>query len=578
MSKETIDTPVLTVSVGQMSTRGVKPENQDFHGIGVPDTPLLATKGIVVALADGISTSRMGRQAAEMAVQGLVGDYYDTPESWTVKTSATRVIAATNSWLHAQGRRAHINSADEGWVTTLAALILKANHAHILYVGDSRVWQISGRSLQPLTQDHVLHTDGARPMLARAMGATAQVDVSYAQRQIVAGDIFVLTTDGIHDTLDMRMAVDAIDTAVDLQSAAETIVQTALDAGSADNLSIQIIRVETVPPADSDDMLEGLHLLAVPPPPKPGDLVDGCRIIRPLHTNDRSHIHLVQTPGGTRAAMKFPAVSIQDTPDFRRSFAMEEWIARRIDNPHVLRAVPLNVSRTKLYTLTEFVTGQTLRQWMHDNPNPPLQQVRGIIEQIVTGLRTFHRREMLHQDIRPENVMIDADGSVKIIDFGAVFVAGVSEATRSPRDTDVPGTMQYAAPEYFAGEMASRASDLYSVGVIAYEMLTGRLPYGAQVARIRSRRDRANLRYASARDTTNAVPDWIDHALRRAVHPDPTRRHPVMSEFVADLRRPAVDWKPDRQMPLMDRNPTQFWQIVSAALAFVIAILLATRS
>ena len=108
--------------------------------------------------------------------------------------------------------------------------------------------------------------------------------------------------------------------------------------------------------------------------------------------------------------------------------------------------------------------------------------MRGIVEQIARGLRAFHRMEMLHQDLRPENVMIDKTGTVKIIDFGAVRVAGVAETER-PADRDrIKGTAQYTAPEYFLGEGGTPQSDLFSLGVIAYQMLTGRLPYGARMA------------------------------------------------------------------------------------------------
>ena len=575
MSRDPSAPDVLAVSLGQASLRGRKAENQDFHGAHLPRWPALATKGIVVALADGISTSARGREAAEMAVQAMTSDYYDTPESWTVRTSAGRVIDAVNAWLHAQGRRAHVASADEGWVTTLAALVLKGRRAHVLHVGDSRVWRLAGRSLQPLTEDHLQRLDADRPMLSRALGAAARVEVDHRTEEIAPGDVFLLTTDGVHDALDMRGVAALVAAAPTPQAAAEAIARAAQAAGGADDITVQVVRVDTVPPAAGADLAREAGTLPVPAPPRPGDVIDGLRVIRPLHVNHRSHIHLVEGPDGARAAMKIPATDLRDDPGALRHFAMEDWIARRIDSPHVLRAAAGAPRRTKLYTLTEYVEGRTLRQWMHDTPAPSLEAVRGIVEQIVAGLRAFHRREMLHRDLRPENVMLDADGSVRIIDFGAVHVAGVAEAARTPRDDDIPGTMQYAAPEHFAGEAAGPASDLYSLGVIAYELLTGHLPYGAQVARVRSRRDRLRLRYRPARDAGGAVPDWVDHALRRAVHPDPGRRHPALSEFAADLRRPAPDWTPARHVPLIERDPVRVWQAVSLALAIAVAVLLA---
>ena len=83
--------------------------------------------------------------------------------------------------------------------------------------------------------------------------------------------------------------------------------------------------------------------------------------------------------------------------------------------------------------MTEFIEGQTLKQWMIDNPKPDLETVRGIVEQIAKGLRAFHRKEMLHQDLRPDNIMIDKTGTAKIIDFGSTKITGVAEAAPPDR-------------------------------------------------------------------------------------------------------------------------------------------------
>ena len=98
---------------------------------------------------------------------------------------------------------------------------------------------------------------------------------------------------------------------------------------------------------------------------------------------------------------------------------MEDWIAKRINNPHVLKALPAKRKRNYLYIVTEFIDGQNLSQWIIDNPKPKIEIVRNIIEQVAKGIQAFHRQEMIHQDIRPNNIMIDASGTVKIIDFGS---------------------------------------------------------------------------------------------------------------------------------------------------------------
>src|SRR3954470_14911166 len=140
----------LHISIGQHSDKGRKQTNQDFHGVLVPDEPLLSLKGIAVVLADGISSSNVSHVASESAVKSFLTDYYCTSESWSVKNSAQRVLAATNSWLHSQTRRSQY-AYDKGYVCTLSAMVIKSATAHVFHVGDSRIYRVSGNTLEQLT-------------------------------------------------------------------------------------------------------------------------------------------------------------------------------------------------------------------------------------------------------------------------------------------------------------------------------------------------------------------------------------------------------------------------------------------
>lgn len=564
--------PGLAVTIGQHSDAGRKPANQDFHGALVPHGQALTLKGVAVAIADGVSSSPVSREAAETAVKSLLTDYYCTSDAWTVKTAASRVIAATNSWLHAQNRRMHLESVDLGRVCTLSALILKHRRAHLFHVGDSRIWQVVGDGLEPLTQDHRVTLSAEESYLGRAMGAQADIEIDYRCIDLKPGDTFLLTTDGVHDRMDPRAAVRALREVGDLDAAARSIAQSALEQGSVDNLTIQIVRIDRLPDPGGPVQVEEISRLPILDPPKAGTVIDGFRILRAIHDNARSHIYLALAPDGSQVALKIPSVDLRDNPAYLRRFLMEEWIARRIVSPHVIAAAAPPETRTGLYTVTEYVDGRTLRQWMIDNPKPDLDRVRDIVDQIVQGLRAFHRREMLHQDLRPENVMIDRNGTVKIIDLGSTHVAGVAEA--GPVEDAILGTLQYAAPEYFTGDSAGWRSDLFSLGVIAYEMLTGRLPYGTAVSKARSRRDLRRLTYRPARGEDSPVPDWMDDTLRRAVHPDPFRRQAALSEFAAELRAPGPGWRARNQRPLVERDPVRFWKTVSLLLAGLVVFLL----
>jgi len=570
----------LRISIGAHSDKGQKPGNQDFHGALIPDEPALGLKGIAVAIADGISSSDVSHIASESAVKSFLTDYYCTSDSWSVKTSARRVIAATNSWLHAQTRAGQYGyDRDKGYVCTLSAIVFKAATAHLFHIGDCRIYRLAGHSLEQLTEDHRVTVSSRQSYLGRALGVNPQVEIDYQAVRIDSGDIFVLATDGVYEHVGKRFVADVLnDTSRDLDEAARIIVGEALTQGSPDNLTIEIVRIEEIAAGDAEEI--AIQTEQLPPPPllEPRMVFEGYRIMRELHGSSRSHVYLAIDMETERpVAIKIPSIDLRDDPAYLKRLMMEEWIARRIDNPHVLRACPPARRRDHLYVVTEFIEGQTLAQWMIDNPKPDLEVVRSIVEQIARGLQAFHRMEMLHQDLRPQNIMIDRNGTVKIIDFGAVHVSGVIEADPAAGPERILGTEQYTAPEYFLGEHGSELSDQFSLGVLTYQMLTGRLPYGAQIARARTRTQFRKIRYAPASGGDRAIPAWIDGALQRAVHAAPSRRYESLSEFVFDLRNPNPAYLKSGPAPLIERDPLLFWKAATALLAIAMLILLAAR-
>ena len=568
----------LLVAVGQYSDRGRKETNQDFHGVYVPREPQLSSKGIAIALADGISSSDVSQQASQTAVACFLEDYYCTSEAWSVKTSAQRVLTATNTWLHSQTQQSQYRyEKDRGYVCTLSAMVIKSTTAHVFHVGDARIYRLQGNALEQLTIDHRVQVAQDKSYLSRAMGVSPQIEIDYLTLPLNEGDIFLFATDGVHEHVNPHYLTKVIhEHANDLDKAAKLIADEAYECGSEDNLTTQIVRIEELPSRDAGEIYQQLTRLPFPPDLDARMEFDGYRIVREVHASSRSHVYLaVDTETNTRVIIKAPSTDLRGDPAYLERFMMEEWIARRINSAHVLKPWSQTRKRNYLYLAMEFVDGQALTQWMFDHPKPELETVRGIVEQIAKGLRAFHRMEMLHQDLRPDNIMIDNTGTVKIIDFGSTRVAGIVEIASPIEQFHLLGTAQYTAPEYFLGENGSTRSDLFSLGVIAYQMLTGKLPYGVQVARTRTRAEQRKLKYASALLVDRSLPVWIDGALRKAVHPDPGKRYGELSEFLFDLHRPNAAFLNQTRPPLMERNPVAFWKGVSLILAIVIAILVA---
>jgi serine/threonine protein phosphatase PrpC len=566
----------LQISVGQHSDKGRKDINQDFHGVYIPSEPQLSSKGIAISLADGISSSNVSQIASETAVVGFLEDYYCTSEAWSVKKSAQRVLFATNSWLHSQTRQSQFRyEKDKGYICTFSAMVIKSTTAHIFHVGDTRVYRLRGNELEQLTNDHRLWVSQEQSYLSRALGINPQVELDYKDVPVEKGDVFLFTTDGVYEYTSAKFIINKIaENKDDLDTAAKAIVAEAYDNGSDDNLTIQIVRVESLPELNADEVYQHLTELPFPPALEARMIFDGYRIIREVHASSRSHALLaLDGETKTQVIIKTPSVDLRDDPAYLERFLMEEWIARRLNNAHVLKSFLPTRKRNYLYVVTEFIEGQTLAQWMIDNPKPDIETVRSIIEQIAKGLRAFHRMEMLHQDLRPNNIMIDKTGTVKIIDFGSTRVAGLTENTNPIAQHTILGTAQYTAPEYFLGEGGSTRSDLFSLGVVTYQMLSGRLPYGTQVAKSRTKAAQRKLNYVSVIDEDREIPLWMDEAIKKAVHPNPYNRYEELSEFIYDLRHPNKKFLSKTLPPLMERNPVLFWKSVSFILATILIII-----
>ena len=570
----------LRVSVGQCSEAGRKTVNQDFHGCLHPNGTALACKGVAVALADGISTSAVSAVAAETAVKNFLDDYYATPESWPVKKAGQRVLAAINSWLFAQTRKGpHRFDLERGYVCTFSAVVIKGRHAHLFHVGDARIAYLSGERLEPLTTEHRLWVSASQSYLSRALGMREHLELDYHHYRVEEGAILVLMTDGVYEHVtDADIARAVHDHGADLDRAARRIVDTALTQGSDDNLTVQIVRIDRLAPPGLDSLRDQAAELPFPPALHPRQVLDGYRIVREIHSSPRSHVYLAEEPAsGRQVVLKTPSVERRDDPAYLERLLMEEWVAARIDSPHLVKPAPSASRRTRLYTVFEYIDGQTLEQWLHDHPQPDLATVRRIVEQVAKGLRALHRREMIHQDLRPANILLDRDGNVTLIDFGAVRVKGLAEIALPDTERQILGTAPYTAPEYFLGEPGTPRADLYSLGVIAYQMLSGRLPYGTTVAKTTRPGARGALRYRSLREANPAIPPWVDGCLKKAVHPKPAQRYESLSEFLYDLTHPNPRFVDDRGAPLLERHPLRFWQGLSLLLFVALLALAATH-
>lgn len=577
------------LTVGQSSSSGIKPVNQDFCGTRMATDALRVSKGIPVGIADGISTSNVSQVASEMVVKAFLDDYLATPETWSVKHSVHRVLHATNHWLHTATVSAkhlgHVDACDDappqdrGYVCTFSGIVFKASTAHVFHIGDARIFLYRNGKMSTLTSDHRVPIGTRTSYLTRAMGFEKTLEIDYQSHAIYPGDHFLMLTDGAYQFLTedvLRSAVDNAgddfgkDSENDLDAAARDLIEHAIAGGSDDNLTVQIIRIDRTPDISRQPSFDQRSDLPHPPPLQPGMSFDGYDVLRTLHQGNRSELHLVRDQAsGDCLTLKVLSTELREDADQVERFVTEQWIARRVSNPHLLKSPAVKRTPGYLYSLAEYVEGQTLQQWMRDHPRPTLETVRQIVEQIGKGLQAMHRCEMVHQDLRPANVMIGPGDTATIIDFGSTSVAGLAEANPNQPDTLPLGTVQYMAPEQLLGQQATHRSDLFSLGVITYQMLSGRFPYDSLLARSRTRATQSKLRYQTLIGPHSEIPVWVDGAIRKSVEIHPSRRYEEPSEFLYDLRHPRRELM-TQDDPLIQRDPATFWKRVALILGAVL--------
>lgn len=561
----------LHIRFAQRSEAGRKPENQDTVGARLPEGNILTSKGIAIAIADGVSSSEAAREASQTAITGFLTDYYATPDTWRTQQSAVRVIQSLNSSLWGRSQNSIYG---EGYLSTFSALILKGDSGFIFHVGDTRVYRWRNENLEPLTRDHTQRIDRHTNYLSRALGADPSLEVDMHTFELQAGDLFLLTSDGVHEVIPPAEFSTLIKhNQQDLDQLVNKAIALALHHNSNDNLSIQVACVEQLGSAGQDDAMQILSRLPFPPLLSPGQQLDGLLVKRILHESNRSQVYLVQDEKKQQLVMKTPSVNFQDDPAYIERFAMESWIGTRIHGAQVARVVAPPEARSCLYYLTEYIPGPTLTKLMQERGKLAISDAVELTEHLVRGIRAFHRKDTLHQDLKPDNIVISSKGAM-IVDFGSCWVAGIEElGTPFIRDK-ILGTLDYSAPEYRYGGKISPRSDQFSLAVLLYEMLTGKLPYGNNYGKAMDLKSFQRLQYISAMQYNPLVPNWLDHALEKALDIHPNGRYEALSEWLQDIKRPNPAWLTAKQKPLIERHPEQVWKVLallgwSVALAMV---------
>jgi serine/threonine protein phosphatase PrpC len=556
----------VKASIGFASEPGPRPRNEDFAG-AVLGTELPEPRhDVVAAIADGIGGAKGGRVAAEMAVRGFLDGFCDLPETMEVRRSAAKVLDALNGWIHGQGQH---DPELAGMGCTFTALVLRGRGAHVLHVGDTRAYRLRRDRLTSLTSDHVRETaPGESGILYRALGVEPELRLDYASQPVALHDRFLLCSDGLYGFLTDEAIADIMRERSASGDTARALVAAALQSGSTDNCTALVADVVGLPARDSADIGATLMQLPVVPVPATGETVDGFVLKTPVSDGRYTRLlaALDEVEGG-EVALKFPKPQVAAVATYHAAFVREAFVGARVNSPWVGHVIELPPGRqTCLYTVMPLYVGELLESRLVRRPGLGLEEGRNIAIKLARGASALHRAGIIHRDIKPDNVILESEGALKLIDLGVVRIPGWEDFPPG----EIPGTPAYMAPEMFDGEPGNERTDIYALGITMFRAFTGEFPYGNVDATSPPRRTRPKELSLLRPD----LPAWLQAALGRAIAMDPNERFADMMEFAVEMeagpaRTPVTAHRPQT---LYERYPLQFWQGIAALLGFALLL------
>jgi len=551
----------LKLHLGFSSLQGRRADNQDFVSYTQPGILAAAIHGIVAAVADGMGGTKGGRVAAEICVRLFLDGFYDSPQTLGVEQAAARCLASTNRWIHAVGQK---DPELAGMATTFSALVLRHRQAHLIHVGDSRIYRLRDETLEKLTEDHNFKHPDMEHILYRAVGIEDTVCAQCASLRLEPHDRFLLCSDGLHAALreqDLRKILLERQSA---ESSAAALTELALEKGSQDNITALVVDVISLPPPQRSvlrDSIDALPLLALP---QAGQCVDGYRLEKLISQGRYSTLFLALDTISLRSVvLKFPNPNVTTDRAYYAAFLREAWIGARIHSPWVAEVnEPPPGRQTRLYTLMPYYEGQTMEQLIEKSKPIGLEEGVAMSLRLCKAIHALHRLRIIHRDIKPDNVLLLENGGLKLLDLGVARLPAWDEDT----DTPIPGTASYLAPEQYAGERGAPSTDVFAAGVTFYRLFArGVYPYGEIEAfstpRYHGRAKALNL-------TRPDLPGWLDAVLARALAVNPQERYADIMELAYELESGLAKGGQVRQckQSWYERNPLLFWKLVSVVL------------
>jgi serine/threonine protein phosphatase PrpC len=574
------------------STGPVRPHNEDVVRFWeAEDENEIKARGAVALLADGVGGHGEGEVASELAVETALRTFHEANPTATDNQILWRMFNAANIAVYDAGMT---RGGADRMATTLTISLFRRNQVAVGHVGDSRAYLIRAGQVKQLTSDHTYvamqlkmkvisqveaMTSELRGMLTRSIGQNPTVQVDYNRSALHVNDIVVQCSDGLYGCVTEGELRDVV-LKYAPPEASERLVEIAERRGVEDNVSVQIVRVEAVPRVG---YYRGAVAYSAPTAVpvtndiQPGQVLDErFQITDTIHRTAMSSVYkAVDLRTGRPVALKVPLSSLEADPGFFSRFEREGEIGKTLDHPGILKFIALDdQAQSRPYLVMEFLEGETLDRLMSRTKPLPVAQALDILSRLCDAVGYLHGKGVVHRDLKPQNVMLCADGSLRIMDFGIAKAAAAKRITFGGFSPTL-GTPDYMAPEQVKGQRGDERTDVYSLGAILYEMLTGHVPFEAPNAYAVM-----NARLVgdpgAPRGFNEQIPPEVEEIVLHAMARDPRDRYQSAAAMKVDLDNPSQVQVVGRASELKVPTPIgRHWRTIrTMALAFMVPIVL----
>jgi serine/threonine protein phosphatase PrpC len=563
-SPSTLTASGWTLAIGACSSSAAEAENADVYVIYQGDAFGRPGRGIIAAVARGIGAGPRAREAAHVALHGLVEGYFGAAATLGPGRAASLALGAANAWMFSQSRA----DPEHGMAAALTALIFAGRRVRIVHVGDCRVYRARDGQLAPLTSDHVRPDADGCDSLTRSVGGDSELQVDYFEDDCEPADRYVILSKGGFAANSSARLAGTLTAALSPEDVARTAASTLTrTAAAATAIVIDILRA---PDSSFDDIAATLMRLPIRGAPHDGENWDGFLLGRTLYRSRYTTLKLAHDTLGDRdVVLKIPLASMLHDEVFRAGFLREAWIGATVHSPRIASYIDIGPERrSSLYLVLPYYRGETLETRL-SRPDPVayLEGV-GLALKLCAAVQDLAALQVVHRDLKPENILLLPDAEIKLLDLGLAYLPGVDE----PDDDRLGGTTRYMAPELFRKQPADQRSEVFALGVTIYRLFSGgSFPFG-QRETIPLQRLRPDL------------PAWLGRCLTRAMDANRDKRFQDAGEFARALETGLSQgvMQPFANLPHRNRliDPLRIWQgftCLFAAASLVLLIILLRR-